>query len=126
MPREKITNVSVPVLDQQAAKAFYMEKLGFELVVEAEMPDMDDKWIQLKPPAGETSISLVTWIPSLSPGSLDGVVMSTDDIDASRAQLAGREVEVTDVTDAEWGRWATFRDLDGNGWVLVQMPEREE
>ena len=126
MPQEKITNVSVPVQDQQAAKTFYMEKLGFELVVEAEMPDMTDKWIQLKPSSGETSISLVTWIPSLSPGTLDGVVLSTDDIDASRAQLAGREVEITDVTDAGWGRWATFRDLDGNGWVLVQMPECEE
>ena len=121
MPHEKITNVSVPVRDQQAAKAFYVEKLGFEVVVEAEMPDMDDKWIQLKPPAGETSISLVTWIPSLSPGKLDGIVLSTDDIDASRAGLAGRGVEITDVTDAAWGRWATFRDLDGNGWVLVQV-----
>ncbi len=125
MPQEKITNVSIPVRDQQAAKAFYMDKLGFELVVEAEMPDMEDKWIQLKPPAGETSISLVTWIPSLSPGSLDGVVLGSDDIGASRAQLAGRGIDITAVTDAEWGRWATFRDLDGNGWVLVQLPERE-
>lgn len=123
MPQEKITNVSVPVTDQQAAKAFYMDKLGFEIVVEVEMPDMDDKWIQLKPPAGETAISLVTWIDSLSPGKLDGVVLETDDIDTSRAQLADRGVEITDVTDADWGRWATFRDLDGNGWVLVQLPE---
>ena len=121
MPHEKICNVSVPVRDQQASKAFYLEKLGFEIVFEAEMPDMDDKWIQLKPAAGETSISLVTWMPSLSPGMLDGVVLSTDDIDASRAQLAGRGVEISDVTDAAWGRWATFRDLDGNGWVLVQI-----
>ncbi len=126
MPREQIAVVSVPVSDQQAAKAFYMNKLGFELVVEEEMPDMDDNWIQLKPAAGEASISLVTWIPSLSPGSLDGVVVRTDDIDASRARFAERGVEITAVTDAEWGRWATFRDLDGNGWVLVQLPDRPE
>lgn len=126
MPQEKITHVSIPVRDQQAAKDFYVVKLGFDVVIEAEMPDLDDKWIQLKPPAGETSISLVTWMDSLTPGKLDGVVLSTDDIDTSRAQLAGRGVEITQVTDADWGRWATFRDLDDNGWVLVQLREGGE
>ena len=120
MPEEKVTYVSMPVRDQQAAKAFYVEKLGFELVVEAEMPDMSDKWIQLKPPASDATISLVTWMPSMAPGSLDGVVLGTDDIESSRARFVDRGVEVSAVTDEHWGRWATFRDVDGNGWVLVQ------
>lgn len=120
MPQEKITNVSMPVRDQQAAKAFYVEKLGFELVIEAEMPDMSDKWIQLKPPASDATISLVTWMPSMAPGSLDGLVLGTDDVESSRARFVDRGVEVSEVTDEHWGRWATFRDVDGNGWVLVQ------
>ncbi len=120
MPQEKISNVSMPVRDQQAAKAFYMEKLGFDLVVEEEMPDMSDKWIQLKPSAGDATVSLVTWMPSMAPGSLDGVVLGTDDIESSRARFLERGVEVSEVTDEHWGRWATFRDVDGNGWVLVQ------
>lgn len=120
MPQEKISNVSMPVRDQQAAKAFYMEKLGFDLVVEEEMPDMSDKWIQLKPSASDATVSLVTWMPSMSPGSLDGVVLGTDDIESSRARFLERGVEVSEVTDEHWGRWATFRDVDGNGWVLVQ------
>ena len=120
MPQEKISNVSMPVRDQQAAKAFYMEKLGFDLVVEEEMPDMSDKWIQLKPSASDATVSLVTWMPSMAPGSLDGVVLGTDDIESSRARFLERGVEVSEITDEHWGRWATFRDVDGNGWVLVQ------
>lgn len=120
MPQEKISNVSMPVRDQQAAKAFYLEKLGFELVIEAEMPDMSDKWIQLKPSASDATISLVTWMPSMAPGSLEGLVLGTDDIESSRARFLGRGVEVSEVTDEHWGRWAAFRDVDGNGWVLVQ------
>lgn len=120
MPQEKISNVSMPVRDQQAAKAFYMEKLGFELVIEAEMPDMSDKWVQLKPSASDATISLVTWMPSMAPGSLDGLVLGTDDIESSRARFLERGVEVSEVTDEHWGRWAAFRDVDGNGWVLVQ------
>ena len=120
MPQEKISNVSMPVRDQQAAKAFYMEKLGFDLVVEEEMPDMSDKWIQLKPSASDATVSLVTWMPSMAPGSLDGVVLGTDDIESSRARFLERGVDVSEVTDEHWGRWATFRDVDGNGWVLVQ------
>lgn len=120
MPREKISNVSMPVRDQQAAKAFYMEKLGFDLVIEAEMPDMSDKWIQLKPSASDATISLVTWMPSMAPGSLEGLVLGTDDIESSRARFLERGVEVSEVTDEHWGRWVAFRDVDGNGWVLVQ------
>ena len=120
MPQEKISNVSMPVRDQQAAKAFYMEKLGFELVIEEEMPDMSDNWVQLKPSASDATVSLVTWMPSMAPGSLDGVVLGTDDIESSRARFLERGVEVSEVTDEHWGRWATFRDVDGNGWVLVQ------
>lgn len=120
MPREKISNVSMPVRDQQAAKAFYMEKLGFDLVIEAEMPDMSDKWVQLKPSASDATVSLVTWMPSMAPGSLEGLVLGTDDIESSRARFLERGVEVSEVTDEHWGRWAAFRDVDGNGWVLVQ------
>lgn len=114
--------VSVPVGDQERAKAFYVDTLGFRLVRDNPMGP-GQRWIQVAPPRGETTLTLVTWFPTMVAGSLKGLVLSTDDIQADYAALAARGVNFHGPIQREdWGTFATFDDPDGNAWVLSQRP----
>jgi len=76
--------VSVPVSDQQRAKQFYRDVLGFELIREEPMgPGMS--WIQLAPAGQGVTITLVTWFEKMKPGGLQGVMVNTDDIESDPA-----------------------------------------
>ncbi len=73
--------VSVPVSDPDRARAFYVEKLGFELQRDdTSIPGMH--WIQLAPRGSTASLTLVTWFETMPPGSLRGLVLSSDSIQA--------------------------------------------
>lgn len=118
-----ISIVSVPVSDQERAKAFYRDVLGFQVVREAEASPTQ-RWIVMKPPSGLVSISLVTWHEAMKPGSLQGIVMDTSDIDRAHQKLRGAGLDITPVQEAPWGRFASFHDPDGNGWVLATSYHR--
>jgi catechol 2,3-dioxygenase-like lactoylglutathione lyase family enzyme len=110
--------ISVPVTDQERSKAFYSDVLGFDVVADTPFQD-NQRWVQLRPPNGETSITLVTWFPGMPAGSLDGIVLECDDIEATFEELTRRGLEFTSpVTKEFWGTFATFDDPDGNGWIL--------
>jgi catechol 2,3-dioxygenase-like lactoylglutathione lyase family enzyme len=114
----KIQLFSVPVTDQDRAKAFYVDTLGFELVADTAM-GTGQRWVQVRPPGGETSITLVTWFADMPPGSAKGTVVETDDLDADVAAIRSRGVDIAGgIQDAPWGRFVTFDDPDGNGIVL--------
>lgn len=120
MSLEAIQVVSVPVSDQAAAKRFYVEVLGFEVVRDAPF-SADARWIELAPAPGSTAIALVTWFAAAPPGSLQGAVLRCSDIDRDVERLSARGVLFAGpIQQAPWGRFATFRDPDGNGWVLQQ------
>jgi catechol 2,3-dioxygenase-like lactoylglutathione lyase family enzyme len=69
MTISKVQLFSIPVSDQDRAKAFYVDTLGFDLVTDAAMgPDM--RWVMVSPPGAQTAITLVTWFPSMPAGSL--------------------------------------------------------
>ncbi len=113
--------ISVPVSDQQRSKAFYRDVLGFELIRESPMgPGMS--WIQLAPRGQSVTLALVTWFEQMKPGGLQGVMVNTSDIDAEHAALRSRGLELTEIKEEPWGRYAMFSDPDGNGWVLRQPP----
>lgn len=113
--------LSVPVSDQQGAKHFYLDVLGFELVRESPMgPGMS--WIQLAPKGQSVTIALVTWFETMKPGGLQGIMVNTDDIDAEHRRLKGLGVQISEIKQEPWGRYATFTDPDGNGWILRQPP----
>ena len=59
------------------------------------------------------------------PGSVQGLQLVVSDIEAAHAELSGRGVEVSDVQDFPWGRFVFFKDPDGNGWAVQQLPPRE-
>lgn len=114
----KITVVSVPVTDQQRAKAFYVGTLGFDLITEAPMGDGND-WVQVGPAGTEVSLTLVNWFPEMQPGSLQGLVVACDDIQATYDDLKGKGVTFDGPPDkTPWGIFATLRDPDGNSLVL--------
>ena len=119
MKINRIDIVSIPVTDTTVAKLFYTEKLGFELVADTPMGP-GQRWIQLKLPGAETSISLVTWFDAMPPGSQHGTLLDTDDIDGMHGVLSGHGILMSEIQSAPWGRFATFHDPDKNGWVLAQ------
>jgi catechol 2,3-dioxygenase-like lactoylglutathione lyase family enzyme len=114
--------VSVPVTDQDRAKSFYTEKLGFVAMMDSSFAGGDMRWVMLRPPAGTTAITLVTWFDTMPAGSLRGAVLGCDDLEKTLADLEARGVAFNEaeVQEAPWGRWKTFDDPDGNGWVLQQ------
>lgn len=119
MSIRRIDIISVPVSNQEHAKSFYRDVLGFEVVRDNPMGP-GQQWVQMGLPGTETTITLVTWFDAMPAGSLHGMVLDTLDIDATRDELVGRELNISEIQDAPWGRYATFTDPDGNGWVLQQ------
>lgn len=110
--------VSIPVSDVDRAKAFYAETLGFTLDIDNPIGD-GMRWVQLTPPGGGASISLVTWNEDMPPGAIKELYLACDDIVATAAALADRGVQFTQpVFDTPFGRFARFADPDGNGWQL--------
>jgi len=115
----KLAMVSIPVKNQNAARSFYTEILGGRVL--EEMPfGPDTKWIRLELPNVETRIVLVTWFPQMPPGCLQGLVLTSDDIAKTHAQLKRRGLVISEIKKQPYGEEATFSDPDGNGWVLQQ------
>jgi predicted enzyme related to lactoylglutathione lyase len=108
--------ISIPVTDQQASKAFF-QKIGFQLIVEADMGD-GSTWVQLGIPGQATSITLVNWFKNMPPGSMQGLVLKTEDVEKEVAELKAKGVEVQAIDNTPWGRFASFSDPDGNGFTL--------
>jgi catechol 2,3-dioxygenase-like lactoylglutathione lyase family enzyme len=118
MQLSQIQIVSVPVRDQQAAKQYYTQVLSFELVRESPMGEMN--WVEVGLPGCPTHLTLVTWFPQMPPGSLQGMVIATPDVQAAHDGLLSRGVPVSEINAAPWGRYFTFSDPDGNGFVIQQ------
>jgi catechol 2,3-dioxygenase-like lactoylglutathione lyase family enzyme len=110
--------VSVPVSDPDRAIAFYVGILGFELLRDDPMgPDM--RWVQVKPTAeSQTSLTLVTWMPTMIPGSTKGLLFETDSLDEDAERIRAAGVDVSDIGEEAWGRYVTLADPDDNGIIL--------
>ena len=118
----KLELVAVPVSDVDRAKAFY-EQVGFNADHDHRVSD-EMRFVQLTPPGSGCSIAIGTGIMTTEPGSVQGLQLVVDDIEAAHGDLSGRGVEVSDVQDFPWGRFVFFKDPDGNGWAVQQIPPR--
>jgi predicted enzyme related to lactoylglutathione lyase len=116
--------VLVPVSDVDRAKAFYAEKAGFNADHDHRVSD-EIRFVQLTPPGSACSIALGKGLTEMAPGSLQGLQLVVEDIEAARAELAGRGVEVSDVHEFDWGSFVFFSDPDGNGWSVQGMVARD-
>ena len=123
----KLELVPIPVSDVDRAKAFYSEKVGFNLDLDVNADSdrrVSDEMrvVQLTPPGSACSIAFGTGIVETPPGSVQGLHLVVSDINAARAELVERGVEVGEVRDLGGVLYASFRDPDGNGWALQQLP----
>ena len=120
----KLELITIPVSDVDRAKAFYVEKAGFNADHDHQVSD-DLRFVQLTPPGSGCSIAFGEGMgEGMEPGSLKGLQLVVDDADAARAELAGRGVEVSEVQDFPWGSFVFFADPDGNRWAVQQIQPR--
>jgi catechol 2,3-dioxygenase-like lactoylglutathione lyase family enzyme len=108
------------VRDQDAARRHYVENLGFRVVSDDPMGP-DRRWALLAPPGGGASVTLVTWFPTMPPGSVKGLVYEVADLEATCKALRSRGVSVGEIDRQPW--WcdlAQLDDLGGDGIVLQQ------
>ncbi len=120
----KLELVAVPVSDVDRAKAFYTEKAGFNADHDHRVSD-EIRFVQLTPPGSACSIAIGMGIIDTQPGSAQGLQLVVSDINAARAELLQRGVEVSGVEQFPWGSFVFFSDPDGNGWSVQQLPARD-
>ncbi len=116
----KIELLALPVSDVDRAKAFYSEQVGFAVDHDHVISD-DLRFVQLTPPGSGCSIAIGVGVTDLTPGSIKGVQIVVDDIEAAHSHLLDRGVEVSEVQEYPWGRFVFFDDPDGNGWAVQQI-----
>jgi catechol 2,3-dioxygenase-like lactoylglutathione lyase family enzyme len=142
----KLEVVVIPVSDVDRAKEFY-GRLGWRL--DADFPfDNGFRVVQFTPPGSGCSIQFGTNITSAAPGTAQGLYLIASDIEAARDELVARGAEVSEVfhagtpgaqfqpdgtrgrvsgpapDHASYSSFATFSDLDGNGWLLQNITAR--
>ncbi|KJG07198.1 extradiol dioxygenase [Photobacterium angustum] len=123
MTISRVDTVSIPVSDQNQALKFYRDALGFELIRD-HYSNNQKRWLQLAPRGAETTISLVTPFGGMEPGTVQGLVVQTDDIQLTHKELKQRGVLLSSIVNLVGGKFATFNDPDGNGWVLIEASAR--
>jgi catechol 2,3-dioxygenase-like lactoylglutathione lyase family enzyme len=130
--------VVVPVSDVDRAKAFYAEKLGFDVDHDTKISE-EFRVVQLTPPGSGCSIVVGEGLVEMTPGSLKGLQLVVNDIRAARARLVERGVEVGEVQvvgasgprpardgeDLDNVGFVFFSDPDGNGWAVQQISARD-
>jgi len=121
----KLELVPIPVSDVDRAKAFYVDKVGFNLDHDVQ-PGNGMRVVQLTPPGSACSILIGTGMGEISemkPGSVKGLHLVVKEIRAAREALAKRGVEMGEVIEYPQGiKYSGFSDPDGNSWTLQEIP----
>jgi catechol 2,3-dioxygenase-like lactoylglutathione lyase family enzyme len=133
----KLEAVVLPVSDVDRAKRFY-EQLDWRL--DADFPVRPDfRVVQFTPPGSAASIQFGKGITAAAPGAIQSLFLVVSDIEAARADIVSRGVAVSEVFHMTLGSqplpgpdpehesyqsYATFKDPDGNGWLLQEIRQR--
>ncbi|THG33555.1 glyoxalase [Naasia lichenicola] len=113
--------IPLPVTDIARSKAFYVERVGFNLDHDVE-PGNGMRIVQLTPPGSACSIVIGTGMLGSSASPVTGIHLVVDDLTLVRSTLLDRGVEVSDISDMGGGiRYAYFSDPDGNSWALQEI-----
>ena len=119
----KLELVAVPVTDVDAAKDFYVNKVGFNADHDHQVNE-NLRFVQLTPPGSACSVVLGTGVTDMAPGSQKGLQMVVSDIQAAHDHLQGNGVDVSDIDIQPWGHFVYFADPDGNTWSVQYIPRR--
>ena len=123
MPTTTITTIrtiAIPATDQDKTVGFFVDKLGFELVFDAELQP-GFRWIEVAPPGSEVSVAIVAASNELPSGIDTGIRFVLTNAEADHAALTERGVDVGDLL-----RWPgvpamfSFRDIDGNTFYVAE------
>jgi catechol 2,3-dioxygenase-like lactoylglutathione lyase family enzyme len=134
----KLEVVVLPVADVDHARRFY-EGLGWRM--DADFAGVGDwRGVQMTPPGSPCSIHFGRGITTAPPGSVQNLYLVVSDIEAARADLIGRGADVSGVfhfaafggppvpgrepNGRSYGTYASFRDPDGNSWLLQEVKDR--
>jgi len=119
--------VVVPVTDIDRAKAFYSEKLGFNVDVDTNVEGAF-RIVQLTPPGSGCSITIGPLVVDEVPESSARYQLCVLDIEQAREQLIERGVEVSEITSFAGGgpydRFVFLKDPDGNNWAVQEVPAK--
>ena len=128
---------TLPVADVDRAKDFY-QRLGWRLDIDFK-PSPDTRGVQFTPPGSPASIQFGEGTTTMSPGSLQGMILVVDDIETARDDLIRRGVDVSEIWHTRtrpgpvpgidpqrrsYFSRASFADPDGNSWQLQEITER--
>lgn len=116
MSISQIRTITAFVDDQDRAKEFYVNLLGFTVRTDLKMGD--NRWLEVAPGDSGTAIVLHRPFPGATAGTLGGVILDSADLDVDAQKLRDAGVAVDGPNDMPWGRQATFTDPDGNSFVL--------
>jgi catechol 2,3-dioxygenase-like lactoylglutathione lyase family enzyme len=128
----KLELVVVPVSDVDRAKAFYVDKVGFNLDVDHRAGE-DFRVVQVTPPGSACSITIMKNLDA--PGSVRGLHLVVADIEAARAELVERGVEASEIFHfaegnqvpgpdpqrRDYGSFLSFSDPDGNSFMVQEV-----
>jgi predicted enzyme related to lactoylglutathione lyase len=120
----KLELVPVPVSDVDRAKAFYVDQVGFHADHDQQVNEQL-RFVQLTPPGSACSIVMGVGITEMAPGSLKGLQVVVQDVEAIRRALTSRGVKTSEVDHQPWGSFIYFSDPDGNTWSVQQIPKRD-
>lgn len=131
----KLEVVVVPVTDVDRAKRFYSEQAGFVVDHDTRIGE-NYRAVQLTPPGSACSISVSAGLVDMPPGSVKGLQLVVSDVEAARAELIARRVEVSvikhyegvvlvDGRGGDWNSFVFFSDPDGNEWIVQEHPARD-
>jgi len=128
-PRQSLALTALVVRDYDEALAFYVGKLGFELVEDTYVPEQDKRWVVVSPPGATESRLLLARAATPEQESRVGnqtggrvfLFLYTDDFDRDYARYKAKGVVfVREPKQQRYGKVAVFRDLYGNLWDLLQ------
>jgi catechol 2,3-dioxygenase-like lactoylglutathione lyase family enzyme len=140
---EKLEVVVIPVADADRAKEFYLG-LGWRLDADVAAGD-SFRIVQLTPPGSDCCVQFGTGLTPAAPGSAQGLYLIVSDIEAARAELLSHGVQASEVfhegapggrfnpdgrvsgpapDEASYGSFVSFRDPDGNGWLVQEITTR--
>jgi len=125
----KLEVVPIPVRDVDAAKDFYTRQVGFGLDHDVR-PNPGMRVVQMTPPGSACSVVIAEGLPLGEPGSIKGVQLVVEDLDAIRRELAGRGVGISEVQQmgpegTPGSRFCFFDDPDGNTWAIQEYKHTE-
>ena len=128
---DRVGTVSLFVQDQDRAKAFYSEVLGFEVRTDAPLyPGATSRWIAVAPRGAETEVIL--YLPDENwahyqqvVGKSQALTFNVTDMAALHADLSAKGVTFIQAPDSQpWGTFAIIQDSEGNHLILVEQPKQ--